>query len=176
MNALLASNALIKVTPGLMIWTIVCFLIVLFVLKRYAFGPIQQVIDERRERIRRALEEADEARDEARKLLEEHRKLIGQARSEAEEILGEARQVGKAMQQRVKEETEADRERRLEETKRQIEAETRRALEAIRSDVAELSLVAAEKVARKSLDDKDQRRLIDEAIGELDFSVLERND
>src|ERR671927_1089857 len=119
-DLLVASNALIKVTPGLMIWTIVCFLISLFVLKRWAFGPIQQMIDERRDRIRRALEEADEARDEARKLLEEHRKLIGQARGEAEEILAEARQVGQAMQARVKEETEADRRRRLDETKRQI--------------------------------------------------------
>src|SRR6266566_1504826 len=100
---LLGANPLIQVTPGLMIWTIVCFLIALFVLKRYAFGPIQKLIDERRER-------------------------------------------------------------------------TRRALEAIRAEVAELSLIAAEKVTRRSLDDKDQRRLIDEAIGELDFSVLERND
>ena len=173
---LLGSNPLIQVTPGLMIWTIVCFLVALFVLRRFAFGPIQTLIDERRERIRRSLDEADEARAEARKLLEEHRKLIGQARNEAEEILSEARQVGKAMQQRVKDETEADRQRRLEETKRQIEAETRRALEAIRAEVAELSLFAAEKVTRKTLDDKDQRRLIDEAIGELDFSVLERND
>ncbi len=171
-----ASNALIQVTPGLMIWTIVCFLITLFVLKRYAFGALQKLIDERRDRIRRAVEDADEVRDEARNLLEEHRKLIGQARGEAEGILAEARQVGQAMQARVKEETEADRHRRLEETKRQIQAETRRALEQIRGEFAELSLVAAEKVARKSLDDKDQRRLIDEAIGELDFSVLERND
>ena len=173
---MLASNPLIQVTPGLMIWTIVCFLVVLFVLKKFAFGPIQQMIDTRRERIEQAIREADNARAEARNLLEEHRKLIGQARGEAEEILSEARQVAKGMQERVKEETEADRQRRLEETKRQIEAETRRALEAIRSEVAELSLVAAEKVTRKSLDDKDQRRLIDEAIGELDFSVLERND
>ena len=171
-----AANPLIQVTPGLMIWTIVCFLVALFVLRRFAFGPIQTLIDERRERIRRSLDEADEAREEARNLLEEHRKLIGQARNEAEEILSEARQVGKAMQQRVKDETETDRQRRLEETKRQIEAETRRALEAIRAEVAELSLFAAEKVTRKALDDKDQRRLIDEAIGELDFSVLERND
>src|ERR671935_292120 len=171
MNMLVASNALIKVTPGLMIWTIVCFLICLFVLKRWAFGPIQQMIDERRDRIRRALEEADDARDEARKLLEEHRKLIGQARNEAEEILAEARQVGQAMQARVKEETEADRQRRLEETRRQIEAETRRALEEIRAEVAELTLIAASKVTSKSLDDADHKRLIEEAVGELDFSV-----
>src|SRR5207237_7067988 len=93
----LGSNPLIQVTPGLMIWTIICFLVALFVLKRYAFGPIQKLIDERRERIRRALDEADEAREEARKLLEEHRKLIGQARSEAEQILAEARRTGEAM-------------------------------------------------------------------------------
>jgi F-type H+-transporting ATPase subunit b len=172
----LGANPLIQVTPGLMIWTIVCFLIALFVLRKYAFGPIQKTIDERRDRIRQALEEADQARSEARDLLEEHRKLIGQARGEAEDILAEARQVGQAMQARVKEETEADRQRRLEETRRQIEAETRRALEQIRAEVADLSLIAAEKVTRKSLDDSDQRRLIDEAIGELDFSVLERND
>ena len=76
-----------------MIWTIVCFLITLFVLKRYAFGPIQKAIDERRERIRQSLDEADQAREEARKLLEEHRKLIGSAKTDAEEILAEARRV-----------------------------------------------------------------------------------
>ena len=86
-----AANALIKVTPGLMIWTIVCFLIALFVLKRYAFGPIQGAIDARRERIRTAVDEADRAREEARSLLEEHRKLVGRAKQEAEEILAEGR-------------------------------------------------------------------------------------
>ena len=152
------------------------FLITLFVLKRYAFGPIQKLIDERQQRIRRALEEADNARDEARRLLEEHRKLIGEARGEAEEIRSVARQEADAQMRRVKEEAEADRQRRLDETSRQIDAETRRALEAIRAEVAELSLIAAEKVTRGALDDKDQRRLIDEAIGDLDFSVLTRND
>jgi F-type H+-transporting ATPase subunit b len=80
-----ASSGLIKVVPGLMIWTIVCFLITLFVLSRYAFGPIQKMIDERRERIRRSIEEAEEARAEARRLLEEHRALVGQARSQADD-------------------------------------------------------------------------------------------
>jgi F-type H+-transporting ATPase subunit b len=70
MAGLLASSGLIKVVPGLMIWTIVCFLITLFVLKRYAFGPIQTMLDERRERIRRAIEEAEHSRAEARRLLE----------------------------------------------------------------------------------------------------------
>jgi F-type H+-transporting ATPase subunit b len=170
----LAANPLIEVRPGLMIWTIVCFLITLYVLRRYAFGPIQKLIDERRERIRQSLVEADRAREEARKLLEEHRKLIGQAQTQAEEILGDARRVADANQRRMREELEADRQRRLEETRRQIEAETRRALEQIRVEVVDLSLLAAQKVTRKSLDDADHKRLIEEAVGELDFSVLER--
>jgi F-type H+-transporting ATPase subunit b len=173
---MIASNALIQVTPGLMIWTVVCFLITLWVLKRYAFGPIQKTIDERRERIRQAIHEADKAREEARGLLEEHRKLIGSAKRDAEEILAEARKVAEANERRMREETEADRQRRLEETRRQIEAETRRALEQIRLEVVELSLLAATKVTRKSLDDADHKRLIEEAVGELDFSVLERNE
>ncbi len=175
-DVLVASNALIKVTPGLMIWTIVAFLITLFVLKRYAFGPIQKTIDDRRERIERSIAEAEDARNEARRLLEEHRSLIGQARGQAEDILAEARKVADAQRQRVRAETDADRQRRLEETRRQIEAETHRALEQIRTEVAELTLIAATKVTRKALDDDDHRRLIDEAIRELDFSALEREE
>ena len=173
---LLAANPLIQVTPGLMIWTIVCFLITLFVLKRYAFGPIQKAIDERRERIRASLDEADRAREEARRLLEEHRALIGRAQTDAEEILSEARHVADANERRMREELEEDRQRRLEDTRKQIEAETRRALEQIRLEVVDLSLLAATKVTRKSLDDADHKRLIEEAVGELDFSVLERDE
>jgi F-type H+-transporting ATPase subunit b len=170
---LVASSDLIKVVPGLMIWTIVCFLVTLFVLKRVAFGPIQNMLDERRERIRRSIDEAENARAEARGLLEEHRALIGQARGQAEQILADARKVAEAQHARVREETEADRQRRLEETRRQIEAETQRALEQIRTEVAELTLVATTKVTGKVLDDSDHRRLIDEAIRDLDFSALE---
>jgi F-type H+-transporting ATPase subunit b len=173
MHGLVASNPLIQVRLGLMVWTIVCFAITFWVLKRVAFKRIQTAIDERRDRIRRSLEEADAARAEARKLLEEHRSLIGQARGQAEEILSEARRVADSQRQRVKEETEADRQRRLEETKRQIEAETHRALEQIRAEVADLTLVATAKVTGKVLDDADHRRLIEDAIKDLDFSALE---
>ena len=170
---LVAANPLIEVRLGLMVWTIVCFGITFYILKRYAFGYIQKAIDERRERIRRSIEEAEQARNEARRLLEEHRALIGQARGQAEQILAEARKVAEAQRQRVKDETEADRQRRLEETKRQIEAETHRALQQIRTEVAELTLIATTKVTGKVLDDADHRRLIEEAVRDLDFSVLE---
>ena len=166
-------NPLLKLAPGLMIWTLVLFGLTFWVLKRFAFARIQATIDERRKRIRESLEEADNARAEARRLLEEHRALIGQARGEADQILAEARRAADAQRERVKDETEADRQRRLEETKRQIEAETQRALGQIRAEVATLALVAAEKVTRRSLDADDQRRLIEDAISEVDFSRLE---
>jgi len=173
MTSVLAANPLIQVTPGLMIWTVLCFLATFFVLKRYAFGPIQQIIDERRKRIREALQEADNARAEARKMLEEHRALMAEARGKAEEILTEARRVAESQRLRMREELEVDRQRRLEETTRQIEAETVRALELIRAEVADLTVIATQKVTGKVLDAADHKRLIDEAIGELDFSVLE---
>ena len=169
----LASSGLIQVVPGLMIWTLIAFGITFFVLRRYAFGPIQRTIDERRVRIQRAVEEADHARAEARELLEQHRQLIGQAKSEAEGILADARKVADAQIERVKGEAESERQRRLEETRRQIEAETKRSLDQIRSEVADLTLEATARVTGKVLDAEDQRRLIDEAIAELDFSALE---
>jgi F-type H+-transporting ATPase subunit b len=170
---LLGANPLISVTPGLMIWTIVCFLIALFVLKRYAFGPIQTMIDARRDQIRRSIEEADNAREEARKLLEEHRALMNEARGEAEQIIAEARKTRESMEHRMREETEAERQRRLEETRKEIAAETARALEQIRAEVAELTLEAASVVVGRVLDAKRDRELITEAIGSLDFSRLE---
>ena len=169
----LAASPLIEVVPGLMIWTLVCFGITFFVLRKYAFGPIQKTIDERRERIRSSVEEAEHARAEARRLLEEHKQLIAQAKNEAGGILAEARKVADSQRDRAREEIEVDRQRRLEDTRKQIEAETARALDQIRAEVADLTLIAASKVTGKVLDRDDHRKLIDDAIGELDFSALE---
>ena len=173
MSPVVAASGLIKVVPGLMIWTLVAFAATFFVLKRYAFGPVQKLIDERRDRIAKAIEEADSARTEARELLEQHRALIGEAKSESAEILADARKVADAQLARVREEAELDRQRRLEETRKQIDAETVRALDQIRGEVADLTVEATQRVVGKVLDAADQRRLIDEAIEGLDFSALE---
>ena len=172
---LLAANPLIEVVPGLMVWTLVAFGITLFVLNRYAFGPIQKLIDDRRDAIRRSVEAADQARDEAQQLLEEHKKLIGEARGQAEAILAEARKTRESMEHRMREETEAERQRRLEETRKEIAAETARALEQIRSEVADLTLEAASRVVGRALDADRDRELISEAIDGLDFSRLEES-
>src|SRR5438477_10358653 len=147
---LVAANPLIQVIPGLMIWTIVAFAITLWVLKRYAFGPVQKLIDDRRDRIRQSIEEADRAREEARRLLEEHRALIGQAKGQAEEILAEARKVADSQRERMRGELDEDRQRRLEETLRQIDQARIQALGDIRRQVGELAALAAEKITRKS--------------------------
>ena len=166
-------SGLIEVVPGLMIWTLICFAIAFFVLRKYAFGPIQKAIDERRERIRQAVVEADNARSEARELLEQNRAILAQARSESAEILAEARKVVDAQIDRAKQEAEAERQRRLEDTRKQIDAETVRAIGQIRSEVADLTIEATERVVGKVLDSADQRRLVEEAVQALDFSALE---
>jgi len=169
------SSPLTRIVPGLMIWTVIFFLIVLYVLGKFAFRPIQQLLDDRRDAIRRAVEAADQARDEAQRLLEEHKKLIGEARGQAESILAEARKTRESMEQRMREETEAERQRRLEETRKEIAAETARALQQIRTEVADLTLEAASRVVGRTLDAERDRELISEAIAGLDFSRLEES-
>ena len=172
---MLASNALIQVIPGLMIWTIVAFFITYFVLRKYAFGPIQNMLDQRRAHIEQSIASADQALVEAQRLLEEHKKLIGEARGEAEGILAEARKTRDSMERRMKEETESERQRRLQETLKEIEAETSRAIAQIRAEVAELTLEAASLVVGRRLDSERDGELISEAIAGLDFSRLEES-
>src|SRR5438046_7048660 len=122
-----------KCTLGLMICTILFLLNVAFVLRKFAFRPIQNTLDQRRDHIEKAIAAADDAKTEAQKLLEEHKKLIGEARGETEGILAAARKTGQAMEQRMKEESETERQRRLEETRKEIAHETTRALAQIRA-------------------------------------------
>jgi F-type H+-transporting ATPase subunit b len=165
-------NALIDVVPGLMIWTIVTFAIVLFVLRRVAFSRIQGLIDARRERIRQALDEADNARAEARELRELTKKEREEAKLEREGILEDTRRQAHAQFERAREQASEDLKRRLEDNERELEAENRRLREQIRRDVVELTLLAAEKVTRKTLNKEDQRRLVDEAIDEVDVKRI----
>jgi F-type H+-transporting ATPase subunit b len=165
-------NALIDVVPGLMIWTIVTFLIVLFVLRKVAFGRMQALIDARRERIREALDEADKARQEARELRELTRREREEAKADREQILEESRRQAKTLFEQARGQADEDLRARLEKNQQELAAENRRIQQEIRRDVVELTLMAAEKVTGKSLDAKDQRRLIDETIDELDVKRL----
>ena len=163
-----AGDALIRPIPGLMIWTVFTFLLVFLVLRKLAFGRIQGLIDQRRDRIREALDEADKAREEARQLRELTQQEREEAKRERDRQLDEVRRQAQEQLRRARADADEDLQRRLEENQRAIEAENRKLREDIRRDVVELTLLASEKVTRKSLDEQDQRRLIDETIQELD--------
>jgi F-type H+-transporting ATPase subunit b len=167
-----AGDALIRPIPGLMIWTIVTFAIVFFVLRKLAFGRIQGVIDARRDRIREALDEADKAREEARQLRELTQQEREEAKLERERQLDEVRRQAQEQLRRARADADEDLQRRLEENQKAIQAENRKLREEIRRDVVELTLLASEKVTRKSLDADDQKRLIDETIAEIDAERL----
>jgi F-type H+-transporting ATPase subunit b len=165
-------GSLIDVVPGLMVWTIITFLIVLFVLRRYAFGPIQRLIDQRRDRIREALDEADKARTEARELRELTAKEREQAKLDREQILDDARRQSQRLVEQARERADADLKEQLDKNREELAAENTRLREQIRRDVVELTLFAAEKVTGKVLDEDDQRRLIEETIEEADVQRL----
>jgi F-type H+-transporting ATPase subunit b len=164
--------SLIDVVPGLMVWTVVTFAITFYVLKRVAFGRIQGIIDARRDRIREALDEADKARQEARELRELTKREREEAKADREQILDESRRQAQTLFEQARQRADEDLRERLEKNQKELEAETRRMQEEIRRDVVELTLMAAEKVTGKALDAKDQRRLIDETIDELDVNRL----
>jgi F-type H+-transporting ATPase subunit b len=163
---------LIDVVPGLMVWTVIAFAITFFVLRRFAFGPIQRLIDQRRDRIREALDEADKARAEARELRELTAKEREQAKADRENLLDETRRQAQTLFQQARQNADDDLRERLAKNQEELEAENRRVQEQIRRDVVELTLLAAEKVTGKTLDADDQRRLIDETIDELDVKRL----
>ncbi len=165
-------GSLIDVVPGLMVWTIVTFLIVLWFLRRFAFGRIQGMIDQRRDRIREALDEADKAREEARELRELVRREREEAKAEREKILDESRRQAQRQLDQAREQADADLKERLEKNREELEAENARLREQIRRDVVELTLLASEKVTGKVLDEADQRRLIDETIAEVDVKQI----
>jgi F-type H+-transporting ATPase subunit b len=157
---------------GLMIWTLVLFLFTMWVLSKVAFPKIQEALDKRARTISESIEAAERQRKESDELLAEYRERLAEAREQADEIMARAR---KAAETAEAEATSAGKERRDElvaAAKRDIEAETRRSLDQIRREVADLTILATEKVTRRSLSEDDQRRLVEEALSEVDFSAL----
>ena len=166
------SNFLVSPNVGLMIWTVLAFLVAFFVLRKWAWPAITEALDKRQRAIEESIETAERARSDAAELLDEYRARLREARAQAEEIIARARKAGEVHEHETIEEARAKREELLEQTRRDIEAETRRAIQEIRAEVADLTILATEKVTRKALDEDDQKRLVEEALGELDFSSL----
>jgi len=162
------------VTPGvgLMIWTLLVFGISMYVLAKLAFPRIAEALDKRQKAIEDSIETSERVKREAEQLLDEYRQRLAEARGQADDIVARARKTGEAHENEVLAGAKAKREELMEQTRRDIEAETRRAIQEIRKEVADLTVAATEKVTRKSLTDEDQTRLVEEALAELDFNAL----
>jgi F-type H+-transporting ATPase subunit b len=162
------------VTPGvgLMIWTLLVFGISLYVLAKFAFPRIAEALDKRQKAIEDSIETSERIKHEAEELLQEYRERLAEARGQADDIVARARKTGEAHENEVLAEAKGKREEMMEQTRRDIETETRRAIQEIRKEVADLTVAATEKVTRKSLTDEDQKRLVEEALAELDFNAL----
>jgi F-type H+-transporting ATPase subunit b len=162
------------VTPGigLMIWTLIAFGLTLFVLRRFAFPRIAANLDKRQKAIEDSIDTAERTKTEAEELLAEYRERLKEARTQAEEIVARAKRAGEQHEADSMADASKRHEELMEQTRRDVEQETRRAIQEIRKEVADLTIMATEKVTRKSLDDDDQRRLVEEALGELDFEQL----
>src|ERR671924_1713688 len=163
---------LVSPNVGLMIWTLLAFGTTLYLLNKFAFPRIAEALDRRRRAIEESIDHAERTKREADELLEEYRARLREAREQSEEIVVRARRAADSLADESKAAASKQREEMLAATRREIEAETRRALEEIRKEVANLTVVATEKVTRKSLTPDDHRRLIEEALEEVDFSVI----
>jgi F-type H+-transporting ATPase subunit b len=157
---------------GLMIWTLLVFGICFWILAKFVFPRIAEALDRRQKAIEESIDTADQLRKEADQILAEYRERLAEARGQADEIVARARKTGEAAEGEILAEARTKREEMMEQTRRDIQAETRRAIQEIRAEVADLTVLATEKVTRKTLTDADHKRLVEEALAELDFASL----
>jgi F-type H+-transporting ATPase subunit b len=171
---LASSGGSFLITPnvGLMIWTLVVFLISLAILRKWVFPLIGKALDQRAKGIEGDIDAAADLRKEADKVLEEYRERLKEARAQADEIVQSARHAADTHEHESRDRGQEILAEAAKRAERDIEAATKRALDDIRREIADLTVMATEKVTRKTLDDADQRRLVEEALGELDFSGI----
>jgi F-type H+-transporting ATPase subunit b len=163
---------LIEPDPGIIIWSVLTFLLLFFFLKKFAFGPIQNMIDKRRDSIAETIESAEKTRNDAEKLLADYRESIANAKHEAEEIIDRAHKVGENTKTDIVNEAKDQAHKEIEDARDQIQRETRKAIQEIKDQVADLAILAAGKVTAKSISRDDHLQLVDEAMSEVDFEEL----
>jgi F-type H+-transporting ATPase subunit b len=163
---------LVSPSLGLMFWTLLAFGATMWVLAKFAFPRIGEALEKRANAIRENIEASERTREEADELLAEYRQRLKEAREQADDIVARARKASENAVAEATAEGRGKREELVAAARKDIEAETKRSLEQIRREVADLTVLATEKVTRKSLDDADHRRLVEEALAEVDFSAL----
>ena len=153
--------------PGLFMWTIVTFLIVLFILKWKAWGPLMSALDKREKDIKNALSAADRAKENAEKASQDYEELIKKAHSESQQIISDSKISGEKVKNEIESAAKEKAEEMVGKAKIQIEAESQKAIQEIKSLVVDLSIEAATKILEKNLDSEDNRKLVDQTLDHL---------
>ena len=161
------NNPLVQVDPGLFIWTIVTFLVLLTLLAKFAWRPLLQSLAAREETIRKSLADAEKARTELERLSHESEAIIRKARVDAEQIVAASRADAERLRGELREKARAEADGIIKNAERQIQLETARALEQIRNEAADLSVAIASKLIQKNITKEDNERLIEDALRQL---------
>jgi F-type H+-transporting ATPase subunit b len=161
-------NPLVQPDPGLFIWTIVTFLGLLWALKKLAWGPLLTALEARQNAIRKSLDDAQQAKGELERLNAESAKIIQQARVDAESIISQSRADGDRLREEIRAKARTEADHIVKNAERQIQLETSRALEQIRREAVDLSVMIASKIIQRNLSKEDNERLIDEALKQVE--------
>jgi F-type H+-transporting ATPase subunit b len=163
-------NPLVQPDPGLFIWTIITFLVLLALLAKFAWKPLLQALESRQETIRKSLDDAQKAKEELERLQRESAQIIRQAHLDASSIMeksrGEAEKLGEELRHKAREEADGI----VKNAERQIQLETRRALQEIRKEAVDLSVTIASKILERHVSKEDNERLIDETLRQIEAS------
>ena len=163
-------NPLVQVDPGLFIWTIVTFLVLLGLLAKFAWGPLLKALDERQEMIRKSLHDADQATQDLKRLHQESAQIIAAARADAQSIVAKSRVTADTVREDLKQKAKEEADALVRGAQRQIQLETARAVQQIRHEVVDLSLAVASKLIKKNLTQEDNDALIQDSLTQIDAS------
>jgi len=163
-------NPLVQPDPGLFIWTIVTFLVLLGLLAKFAWRPLLQALESRQERIRKSLEDAERARQELERLQQDSAKMMQQARMEAESIVTQTRADAERLREELKQKAKDEADNILRNAQQQIQLQTRQAIQQIRREVADIAVLLASKLLERNIAKEDNARLIDDTLKQIEMT------
>jgi F-type H+-transporting ATPase subunit b len=162
------NNPLLQPDPGLFVWTILTFLVLLTILAKFAWTPLLKALEERRNTINKALEDAHQARQELERLGQQSAEIMRKARADAEEVMSQTRADGERLREEMRQKARGEAEGIVRNAERQIQLETARALQQIRHEAVDLSVMIASRIIQRNLSKEDNEKLIDEALRQVE--------
>jgi F-type H+-transporting ATPase subunit b len=160
-------NPLVQPDPGLFLWTILTFMVLLGLLAKFAWNPLLALLDRREEMIRQSLDDAQEAKQELQRLQQESKEILSKARVEAQSILAQSRSEADKLKGELKQKAKAEADSILRDAEKQIQVETEKAIAVLKNEVVDLSLLVASKLIKKNLSKEDNQSLIEESLKQV---------